>query len=139
MANTLQEKFNLGIKGTGEAIDTDLDTRPEDYTAFRIDPQVHPSNALIDFWQSDGNQRAIAYTHLYDNAWNRSAGMVLTFSEHQVSIQGTNLEQLYRALKRHRIVFVWEASSQEAISIAEGEAVVRSIVIGPRQQPVDLN
>ena len=44
------------------------------------------------------------------------------------------VEELYRALKRHRIVFVWEADQPTARLTDEEEAVVTSIIIRARQQ-----
>lgn len=136
MPDMLSEKYAFNQFGAG--VDADLDVRPEHYKAFAVDDQVRPSNALIDFWFASGNQRAISYNHLYDVAWNRSEGLVLTFSDHKVTLRGHGLEALYRGLKRHRIVYVWEASSQEAITAADNQPVVTAIDIQPRTSPVEF-
>lgn len=135
MIDSLTEKYNLGADTSDTAEDFELDDRPSDYVAFRIDPQPRPSNALLDFWKNDGDQRSFAYSHLYDVEFRRSEGLILTFSEHQVAVQGYRLEKLYQGLKRHRVVFVWEASSQEALTAEEDAPVVAEITIRPRQQP----
>ena len=132
----LKDRFNLGTEHTSDALD-DTDIRPEDYQAFKTDPQVKPSNALIDFWLRGGNQRAFSYSHLYDIDFNPSSGMKLTFSEHYVTIKGHGLDKLYRGLKRHRIVYVWEADSPSQLLADEEEAQVTSIEIKPRFEPTD--
>lgn len=135
MANTLKEKYNLGFDAESPESEFNVDLRPDDYRAFGMDSQVRPSNALIDFWFSNGNQRAISYNHLYDIQYNRSEGLTLTFSEHSVTITGHCLDDLYRGLKRHRIVFVWEAGSQEELVAADDQPVVTKIDIQLRQPP----
>jgi len=109
------------------ASDEELDTRPKDYQAFRVDAQVKPSNAMLDLWFKDGNQRAMSYNHLYDVEFNPSEGMVLTFSQHRVTIEGHLLDDLYRALKRHRIVYIWEADSTEANLIEDDQPLVKEL------------
>ena len=136
MVDSLTEKYNLGIEPSDKNEGFDLDARPVDYVAYRIDPQTRPSNALLDFWQSDGDQRSFAYSHLYDVEFRRSEGILITFSEHQVIVRGHRLDKLYQGLKRHRIIFVWEASSQEALTAEEDASIVTDIDIRLRpQQP----
>ena len=108
--------------------DDDLDTRTDDYQAFRVDPQVRPSNALLDFWFANGDQRAISYNHLYDVEFTPPQ-LVLTFSQHQIEIEGEHLLDLYNNLKRHRIVYIWEADHTEANQASNDEPVVRSIKV----------
>ena len=133
MQNTLAEKYNLTANPENPTVDgEDLDKRPPDYTAFRLDPQVRPSNALIDFWLSDGDQRAFSYSHLYDVEFRRSEGLIITFSEHQVLVQGRMLDDLHSSLKRHRAVFVWEASSQDGMLAGEDQPIVTKIDIQTR-------
>ena len=128
---SLKDRYNLGTDIPADTFD-DADLRPQAYRAFRTDPQARPSNALIDFWMKDGNRRALSYSHLYDIAFDPSLGMELTFSEHTVTIKGYALEELYRGLKRHRIVYVWEADAPSALLSDENEPRVTSIQIQPR-------
>jgi len=112
-----------------------LDAKPESYEAFRVDSQVRPSNALLDFWKSNGSQRAIAYNHLYDIAFSSKEGLVLTFSEHIITLKGHCLKnRLYDQLKRHRVVWIWEALPQEAKLAGDTDTVVTEIKIEPRFQ-----
>lgn len=136
MPNAISDRHTFSHFGAGR--EADVDDRPEEYKAFAIDDQVRPTNALIDFWLANGDQRAISYNHLYDVAWNRSEGLELTFSDHKVVVRGHALEGLYRGLKRHRIVYVWEAAKQEAMAAAEGQPVVTRIEIQPRTLPTDI-
>jgi len=129
----LLDRFDVGT-AQGKALIDDYDVRPDKYQAFRTDPQARPSVAMLDFWFSDGNQRAIAYTHLYDIAYNVSEGLELTFSGHVVTIRGYGLNDLYRGLKRHRIVFIWEADTPTTRIVGEQEPVVTKILIQPRQE-----
>lgn len=139
MADTLVDKYDIGQPGKKEAdAGFALDDRPQDYTAFSIDMQVRPSNALIDFWMANGDQHAIAYNHLYDVQWQRSDGLQLTFSDHLVIIRGHRLDRLYRGLKRHRVVFIWAASEQEARLADEDEELVTAIAIQPRHQSFEI-
>lgn len=128
MTNDLTDKYRLGIDSE---MGDDSDIRPAAYVAYRIDPQVRPANAMIDLWFKNGNQQAIAYTHLYEVTFNPSKGMRLTFSEHVVTIQGYRLDELYRYLKRQRIVFIWEASPPEKL-LTQSQPCVTAIVVKPR-------
>ncbi|MCA9217421.1 MAG: hypothetical protein KDB27_30340 [Planctomycetales bacterium] len=135
MVDTLIEKYNLGSESTDGREDFELDDRPVDYVAYRIDPQARPANALLDFWKSDGDQRSFAYSHLYDVEFKRSEGIILTFSEHQITVRGRRLDKIYQGLKRHRVVFVWEASTQEEFTAEEEATIVSEIDIRLRPQP----
>ncbi|MCA9216798.1 MAG: hypothetical protein KDB27_27200 [Planctomycetales bacterium] len=105
------------------------DLRPENYKAFGIDSQVRPSNAMIDFWLVDGSEKAFAYTHLYDAAYDPSSGIILNFSGHRVTLLGRKLHELYRAIKRHRVVYVWEADPPTTRLTPPGTPVITRIVI----------
>ena len=138
MADTLAEKYDIDQPGKKEAdADFALDDRPKDYKAFSLDMQLRPSNALIDFWMADGDQHAIAYNHLYDVQWQRSDGLLLNFSDHRLTINGHRLDRLYRGLKRHRVIFIWAATEQEARLAGEEAELVTDISIQPRHPSID--
>lgn len=137
MAGGITDNFTFSNSVAGR--DAELDVRPEEYKAFAIDDQVRPSNALIDFWFANGDQHAIAYSHLYHVAWKRSEGLTLYFSDHEVTIRGHGLEALYRGLKRHRVVYIWEATKQEAMAAADDQPVVSSMDVQPRRLPVGFD
>lgn len=130
---SLMSKFGLVQGGSEKDLD-ELDIRPADYRAYAIDSQVRPSNAMIDFWFASGNQRAMAYTHLYDVEYDPSKGIVLSFSEHVVYVNGRLLSKLYRGLKRHRIVYIWEADPPTARLVESNTPVVTKIVLKHRRE-----
>lgn len=129
----LLDKFDLG-SFHGKLLLEDHDRRPDTYLAFGIDPDSRPVNAMLDLWFRDGNQRALAYTHLYDIAYNASEGLELTFSGHVVTVLGHGLLDLYRGLKRHRIAYIWEADSPTARIVGEQEPLVTNIALRARQE-----
>lgn len=131
--NNLSDVYNLRNGSKPQPEDEQLDTRPESYRAFRTDPQARPSNALLDLWFESGNQRAISYSHLYDVQFDRSTGLVLAFSEHEVVVEGHCLDQLYRDLKRHRVVYIWEASEQDSNLATDSQPLVTGITVRSRQ------
>ena len=128
MTNDLTDKYRLGID---PELGDDIDLRPSAYVAYRIDPQERPANAMLDLWFHNGNQRAIAYMHLYAIEFEPSQGMRLTFSEHLVTIRGYRLNELYRYLKRQRIAFIWEATPPEKL-LAQSQPCITAIVVKPR-------
>ena len=136
---SLISKFGLVQGGPVEDDAYDLDIRPKDYRAFAVDSQVRPSNAMIDFWLASGNQRAIAYTHLYDVEYDPSQGLVLSFSDHVVHISGRFLSELYRGLKRHRIVYVWEADPPTVRLTPPKTPVISEIKIQSRREIFDAS
>lgn len=110
----------------------ELDILPDEYEAYNIERQPRSCFALLDFCLSNGDHQAIAYNHLYDITFNRSEGLVLTFSEHVVQIKGRRLEDLYRQLKRHRVIWVWEAGPQEDKLANAKDSVITKITITER-------
>ena len=136
--DSLLNKFGLVQGGRIDHELDDLDIRPEDYRAYALDRQARPSNAMLDFWLSNGNQKAIAYTHLYDVDFDPSTGLVLTFSEHVVVVAGRNLDELYRGLKRHRVIYLWEADPPTVKLSTMGEPVITQISIQSRREVFDL-
>ena len=129
----LLDKFDVGITPSKGVLEGH-DLRPDEYQAFRIDPEARPCSAMLDLWFCDGNQRAFAYTHLYEIAYNASEGLELTFSGHVVTVCGYRLHDLYRGLKRYRIAFIWEADTPTTRTVGDQEPVVTKITIGPRQE-----
>ncbi len=131
---SLISKFGLPAGSPkGSPLD-ELDLRPPEYKAYGIDPQARPSNAMLDFWLVSGNERAFAYTHLYDADFNPSLGIVLTFSDHQVTVHGRHLRELYRAIKRHRVVYVWEADEPTVRLLPASVPVVTRILIQSQRE-----
>ena len=112
-----------------ESADQQLDIRPESYDAFRIDPQLRPSNLMLDLWFKNGNQHCLAYNHLYGVELEPSIGMILTFSQHRVEVEGHHLLELYNALKRSRVVYIWEADHIEANQAADDQPVVTRLQV----------
>ena len=55
--------------------------------------------------------------------------MVLTFSQHRISIKGWGLHELYRQLKRHRIVYIWEADKKQEEFASDDQPTVTTIKI----------
>lgn len=111
------------------AVQEELDIRPDNYIAYKEDRLVRHSNASIDFWMSNNDRHAISYNHYMDVRYQRSEGLVITFTHYVVTIQGSGLEQLYNNLKRHRVASIWEANDHEQIAADDTETVVRKIDI----------
>ena len=131
---SLMSKFGLVQGGRAEQNFEELDIKPKDYRPYAVDSQVRPSNAMIDFWLASGNQRAIAYTHLYDVEYDPSKGLVLSFSDHVITVAGRMLGELYRGLKRHRIVYIWEADPPTVRLTPPKLPVITEVVIQNRRE-----
>jgi len=132
---TLTEIFNLRSAKTAPEEEPG-DLRPETYQAFRTDPQVRPSHAMLDLWYRNGDQEAVEYNHFYKVHYKRSLGIIITLSEDVVTIEGHGLDRLHSDLKRHRVIFIWEASEQDAALAGDHQPVITKIEIKPRQPSV---
>lgn len=108
----------------------DDDVLPQDYKAFAFESK--PSHALINFHFRNGDQQSLAYGHLYHVSFDRSDGLVLTFSEHLVQIRGSNLRDMHRYLTRNAVIWVWEANDQQQLIAEDNTSIVTEVNIVPR-------
>ncbi len=107
---------------------------PDDgvYRAFGISRKAWGGEPMIDFISSDGNHQCFSYSHIYRIAFDPSDSIKICFTDHQVTIRGEQLHDLYRYLLMHRVVFVADADAATQGLIDSNEALVTELVFEER-------
>lgn len=116
-----------------EPQDDAYDPRAE-YRAFGIARKAWGGEAMIDFVAASGDRQAFPYAHLCHVAFEPSTGLLLSFTEHKVVIQGRLLHSLYARLLAQRVTFVCEADPPTAKLQPPDQAIVTKLVIAKREE-----
>ncbi|MCA9178420.1 MAG: hypothetical protein KDB14_28360 [Planctomycetales bacterium] len=132
-----QRSMILDRVGGLDAAEVDVYREGSPYQPFGISRRAWGGEPFVDFISKTGDHHAIAYTHLYDIAFNPSAGIVLQFSDHFVRIAGIGLADVYAQLLRQRVVFICEADHAAASIAEQGQTTVTRLSIEARA-PQDM-
>ena len=80
----------------------------DEYEAFASGRLGTKPQLTLVFRTASGTSHGFAYAHLYTLDYNPSVGIVLKFTQHQVTLLGRHLDELFRYLCLHRIQTVQE-------------------------------
>lgn len=86
----------------------------------------------ITFRRVTGASHSFAYSHLYSVITEAEAGgFVAEFSQHRVTVEGRNLQHLFRVFCDHKVHTIQETSPSQALGVETDQPVVLSIRVLP--------
>lgn len=95
--------------------------------AFRhLAENLRGFGSRIGFRFVDGGMKSLPYSHLVETAFDPTAGIILEFVGHRVTITGRNLVALYDALEDEEVGEIVEQHAND-MSLAEGDLYVARI------------
>ncbi|MEQ9617074.1 MAG: hypothetical protein RLN60_03470 [Phycisphaerales bacterium] len=86
--------------------------------------------AMLDLVLKGGNRVAMPYSTLLKAEFDPSSGITLRYSTDDVTIQGSRLDQLYKAILQHRAREV-VVSGGRIVPAGDGGPVVTAITVTP--------
>lgn len=106
---------------------------PSSYRAFTKGGSLSSVQLELDFVFRTGDHHAFPYAHLLCLHFDASGTIALTFTGHEVTIEGRNLGPLYTGILHHNVECVFEAGSRHA-EFSESETVVEKISVLANEQ-----
>jgi len=133
---SIPSKKVLNYLGTMDAQKDDLEDvySSEDYWAFGVTRKPISSEPMIRFIKANGQEKSLAYSHLYEMDFDANVGIKLGFTEHVIELRGRGLHYGCQRISSHRVLFVAEADRPTAVLVADGEAVITEIVITHKRE-----
>ncbi len=98
------------------------------YRAFTKGTPLSCVQLELDFLFCGGDHWALPYAHLVSSRFDASGTILLTFTAHEVKIEGRNLGELYTGILHHDIEVVREVDPRHT-DLAESESVVDKLSI----------
>ena len=135
MSNVLDEFMKRKASGSGdkpkkpEAAASENDGDEEkDYRTYGINRALRPV-LMLDVRTLTGERVALAYSYLTSVFFDISGVMVLSFTSHDVHIEGRNLAVIYDGVLAHRVRYVQELNPDYEKDAPENEAFISKIII----------
>jgi hypothetical protein len=84
---------------------------------------------MLELRRKSGDALALGYAYLVSIGFNRSGGLVLEFTGHQVKIKGRNLRPLWRGLVQQRVAWLQELDPMAEAAQEETATTVTEISV----------
>ncbi len=97
-------------------------------TGLISDFDPNPNPYMLSLEKQDGTHQAFGYPYLVKIHFNPSQGIVITFTEAKVTLEGRNLAPIYNGLVNHTIKTLQEVH-EEYDELPEDEIVINQIII----------
>ncbi|HEX8474593.1 MAG TPA: hypothetical protein VF666_11210 [Pyrinomonadaceae bacterium] len=114
----LSKKSAGAEPATGDAEETN-------YRAYGIDRTGRPV-LMLDVRGADGHRLALSFAYLMSAEFDAAGEMVLSFTDHRVTVRGRNLRRVYDAVLTHTLRFLQE-EAQDANR--EDETFISEIMV----------
>lgn len=115
-----------------ELADDEVEERAEERKCYSRIRGRRGQLLMIEFRLRNGDCWALEYSYLAGIKFDKSGVLVLKFSGHTVTIEGTRLRLIYAGLLDHAIGYVQEIDEERETAL-EGEPFVESIVVEERE------
>jgi hypothetical protein len=101
----------------------------EEYQAFSFGRVGSKSQLTLAIRRVSGTVHGFVYAHLYTVDLEPSLGIILRFTHHRVVLQGRNLDELYRYLRRQMVELIQVVDPLQAETLPEETTVVTSLEV----------
>jgi hypothetical protein len=106
----------------------------DDSKAFGVNEETRPPHLMITFRLLDGTAMSFPYGYLINIFFDDDGRVILSFTSHTVTVEGENLEALFKRLEIWSVGFVQEL---EPADKKDKQPFVSAIIIEQRREGVD--